>query len=201
MKRAPEAALTPYQQICSRLGVQPRQFAVLLAVAGGSIALLAGKSLLSGPRSTAASSTASPVGAIAEAAAASATAAVTPPVPVESLHPITTGSDSAAASTVVLRLDTSPRRDPFQHFIERPKETRSAADAPDERSVSPPDLSLYELRATMDGEWAIINGQTLRVGDVVGLGSDGTPIRLREIGHRTAVIEWRGRTFELFFAR
>ena len=51
----------------------------------------------------------------------------------------------------------------------------------------------------MDGEWVVINDQTLRLGDTVGLGSDGTPIKLRTVGHRSATLEWRGKTFEIAF--
>lgn len=199
MKRPSEPALTPYGQLCARLGVEPKQFTVLLAVAGGAIALLGGKALLTPARAKAeptaakAAPTPDPAGAAPSAAA---------PLASETSTEGTGSALQGDASVVMVRLDSAPRRDPFRPFIERPKaEPRDASDAPPDDALTAPDLAMFDLRATMDQEWVVINGQTLRIGDIVGLASDGTPIKLSAVGHRTATLEWRGKRFEIEFHR
>lgn len=207
MKRA-AAPNSAWGRVAERMGVEPKKLAVLVAVAGGAIVLLAGKMLLGGPSkasaktappSSAASATPAAPGAAAPAAvpgrseATGARAGGTAPI----------GGRADDDGTVIeVRLDTQPRRDPFAPFIERPKaNARTAADAPADSSITPPDFSVFRLRATMDGEWVVINDQTLRVGDTIGLGPDGTPIKLVEVAHRRAAVEWRGRRFDLEFLR
>ncbi len=200
MKRAAEPT-SAWGQLASRLGVEPKKLALLAGVAGGAIALLLLKTMLGGTRTAAAKAPTPAASAPAPGAAAPASPA--PPGAAGSApSPADRAASAGADDAVVLEvhLDTQPRRDPFASFVERPKaEKRGAADAPDEEKITPPDFSAFQLRATMDGEWVVINDQALRVGDVVGLGPDGTPIKLVEVMHRRATVEWRRRRFELSF--
>ena len=196
MKRAPDAAGSPYAQLCARLGAEPKQVTVLLSVIGGALVLFGGKMMLSKPESAAAAT--APAAAAAQPAPETTAAAASPAIASEP------GASAAGAhgdaSATLVRLDSAPRRDPFRSFNESAKAPkRGASDAPPDESLKAPDLALYTLRATMDGEWVVINDQTLRLGDTVGLGSDGTPIKLRTVGHRSATLEWRGKTFEIAF--
>jgi len=204
MKRRAAAPTTLYAKLCERLGVEPKQFAVLTLVAGGAIALLAGKMLLTRPSS-----------ASAAPKSPKAAAPATPSAPPRSdaADPVAEDRDEGASEAklaqesgrqdaTLIRLDTTPKRDPFRPFIERPKAApRDSSEAPPDSALKAPDLTLFQLRATMDTEWVVINGQTLRKGEVVGLAPDGTPIKLREVGHRSALLEWRGKTFEINFTR
>lgn len=206
MKRAAAPALSPYAALCERLGVQPKQFTVLLGVAGGAILLLTVKFLLSGPKEAAAADPVSPATAAAPAQPAPADPAAAPsaapaaPAPAPSAFDDASSGARGANREVAIHLDTAPRRDPFRPFIERPKAAaHDPTKAPSEESLKPPDFTQFRLRATMDGAWVIINAQTLRKGDIVGLAPDGTPIKLRDIGHRSATLEWRGKSFELTF--
>lgn len=214
MKRPPEASMSAYASLCSRLGVQPKQFTVLLAVAGSAVALLVGKSLLTGPRSASAGAPPAPPAATtappgtAPAPAGALSASPAPATTSQSSNPESSESGSSGkdagtrTASASLRLETAPRRDPFQHFIERPKNRPlDPSAAPDADALTAPDITQFQLRATMDAEWVVINGQTLRKGETVGLAPDGTPIKLREIGHRSAILEWRGRPFEISFIR
>lgn len=204
-------------QLASRAGVEPKKLAILVSVAGGAIVLLAGKMLLGGATKAAAKAseataptpaaagaapgTAAP-GAAAGAPSSASTASASPaPASPGRGAGSSTGADDD--STIIeVHLDTQPRRDPFAPFIEKPKrEALSAEQAPDDATLSAPDLAVFQLRATMDQEWVVVNDQTLRVGDIVGLAPDGTPIKLVEVGHRRAVVEWRGKKFELGFPR
>jgi len=207
MKRAGKAAppRTRYAQLCERLGVQPKQFAILLAVAGGAIVLLGGKWLLT-PRRAGASSP-PPAGASAAPAPGTASAPASE-APARAEDSRTTGGEAAdeprakETDEIILALDTSPRRDPFQPFVERaPVDATGLVEAAPGTGLTREDLQQFQLRATMDAEWVVINGQTLRQGDVVGLAADGAPITLRAVGHRTATLEWRGKTFEIEFTR
>lgn len=195
MKRGAPEAGTPWQQLCARLGVQPKQFAVLLAVAGGGLVLLGGKWMLSGPKSAAAKPTPAAAAAPAPAPAVPGEGAGTTPA-----HGATEETSGSSDQAIEVRLDSQPRRDPFKSFIERGSMGRADASLVGAPGDTPLDLAIFRLRATMDAQWAVINDQTLRVGDPIGVGPDGLPIVLTEVGHRRIVVEWRGRRFDLSFA-
>lgn len=207
MKRASKAAAprSPFAQLCERLGVQPKQFAILLAVAGGSILLLTGKWLLT-PRGAGASPapSAGETAPPAPAPAAAPSAAAPSPVDDAPHDDESRGERERARESdeIVLALDTTPRRDPFQPFVERASvDAEGLVEAAPGAGLTREDLEVFQLRATMDGAWVVINGQTLKQGETVGLAPDGAPITLRAVGHRTATLEWRGKTFEIEFTR
>jgi len=199
MKRAAAPTGSAYAQLCARLGVEPKQLAVLLSVAGGAVALLGGKMLLSGPTSATAAAAGDAV--VGDAATLGDGAPATAPMTANEPPAGAMAADrSSEMSKTFVRLDSAPRRDPFRPFIERQKAPqRTVSDAPPEEALVAPDMSVYALRATMDDEWVVINGQTLRIGDTVGLATDGTPIKLRAVGHRSATLEWRNKSFEIAF--
>jgi hypothetical protein len=58
------------------------------------------------------------------------------------------------------------------------------------------------LEAAMNGSFAVINGRTFRVGEVVAVPSESAvgepvPFRLKEVGQRSATLEYEGRQFEI----
>jgi len=196
MKRGAAVAETPWLRLCSRLGVEPGKFAVLLAVAGGAIVLLAGKAMLSGPKSASAKT---PTKAAAPATAGAPPRADGAARAAPSAKAAASEGGAAATGAIEVRLDTQPRRDPFRSFIERPDLESGDPSLVGAPGDTPIDLAIFRLRATMDGEWVVINDQTLRVGDTIGVAPDGLPIKLVEVAHRRAVVQWRDRRFELSF--
>ncbi len=60
-------------------------------------------------------------------------------------------------------------------------------------------VSAFNLEAIM-GELAMINGQVLQVGDVVGLPKSNDPLRLEEVRRRSVIISAGNRRYELSIA-
>ena len=186
--------------LSARLGVNPRQFAILAGAGGGGLLLLVLKfAVLRGP---AAASASTPPEAAPDAAAPAPVADAGAAAPAGTAGAAGAASPAAGGTseegTLVLHLETTPARDPFASFIEKPPPpVRNIAAGPTPEEMPTLDLSPYTLRATMDATWAIIGGTTFKVGDPVGKGPDGTPIVLKEVAHRRAVLEWRGKTFDI----
>lgn len=178
-----------WEEACSRLGVKPRQFAVLLATCTVAIGALGAKTLLK-PRGAAAS-VAAPAAARPDPSPAAAGDAPAP----------ATAEPAAqnALRTIPLALEVRPARDPFRPFflVATPA---PAAGQPDAASMpaGPPPKGLV-LRAIVAGEFAVINDETLAVGDAVTDG-DGTSYVIDEIQERRVVLREGGRRAELGYA-
>ena len=175
-----------WTEACERLGVQPKQFAVLVGATVLAIgALVARSAFTPGKRGSA------PRAATAAAAVAGSAAGATPAAHVR------------PATTVRCALQSRPARDPFRPFF-------LAADAAPEHSapgqpaapvvaaVAPAPTGL-SLRAIIAGEYAVIGDQTVGVGDEVTDG-EGRRFTVEEIHERRVVLREGGRRTELGYA-
>lgn len=155
--------------LCDRLGVAPKQFSVL--VSGGLVAavILMVKFTTSTPQATAAPKP-SPTPAAARAPAPTATASA-------------------------FQLHAWPARDPFTSFDAAPVEKGPAVAAGPVKS-GPESL---KLQATMDDDYAVINGRTIAIGGRVIDTASGRSYELAEVGFRRAVLQSGQERFEIAF--
>lgn len=171
-------------ETCERMGVKPRQFAMLVGVLVVSVSAL-------GFRMMASSSRAPKSEPVASAPAASATAeqirAVSLPQPV-----------AAPAPVVEVSLDQDCARDPFRAWdvpvavpAQVAVQTRVATGQPE-----PGTLPGTVLRAVVKGELAVFGDQTVRKGQSVMVGDEGHA-RILEIGDRTVTVDFDGRMLEV----
>lgn len=158
---------------CERLGVKPRQFAVLLAVAATAIGALAARSALRPARAVARPG---PVAAAAAAAAPAASPAAAP-------RSWATGIPAEAPE-----LHVRPARDPFRPFFAASGGAAQAAD-PDRGTRGPLGRapSGMVLKAVIAGEYAVIGNDTVAVGDEVADG-EGRRFVVEEIHERRVVL-------------
>lgn len=188
-----------WNQLCVRLGVQPKQFATLLAVMVLGVGALVVKSAF-GPRSASAATTArrgpdasaprTGTDASAQPAAARTTKTSTKTAP--------TG-DAAVRRLVEMRFERSASRDPFKPWNEpAPAAVPVAAKALVRSDATPGVLPGLPLKAVVRGELAVFGDQTVRVGDAVAL-PDGTFARIRQIGDRSVTVDIDGRVVDVQF--
>ena len=184
-----------WKDLCGRLGVQPKQFATLLAVMLVAVGGLGVKMVAGGPRKAAAASTARarpPKAAPALAAAAKQAREGTGESPSTQRKP-------ASRRVIEVTMDRDPARDPFRPWglpeaavpAVQPAVRASASSAPGY-------LPGVVLKAVVSGELAVFGDQTVRVGDAVAL-PDGTFARVVEIRARTVTVDWNGRPLDVNF--
>jgi hypothetical protein len=183
-----------WNDACQRLGVQPRQFAMLLAVLALGVGGLLIKSAF-GPR--AASASAAPIRKAPEA--------TEPPAPVGKAE--TTAAPSAASKqepgtsrrVVEMAFERTPSRDPFKPWNAPAPVTETApAKALVRLDATPGVLPGLPLKAVVRGELAVFGDQTVRVGDAVGL-PDGSFARIKAIGDRTVTVDHDGQMIDVQF--
>jgi hypothetical protein len=128
---------------------------------------------------------------------------------------------STAAAILPVTLESHTERDPFvisPRYFPRPtsiadlghaidKSAPNAAEEPmqTQARITAQLRALTEklrLEAAMNGSFAVINGRTFRVGEVVAVPSESAvgepvPFRLKEVGQRSATLEYEGRQFEI----
>lgn len=183
-----------WQDVCQRLGVQPKQFATLLAVLAVGVGALLVKGAV-GTRSASAAATARRK----EAPVAAATSA---PVsqPKQSAAKSATKSDASGARHVVeMKFERTVSRDPFKAWNAPAPVTESVpAKALVRSEATPGVLPGLPLKAVVRGELAVFGDQTVRVGDAVGL-PDGTFARIRTIGDRTVTVDHDGQLIDVQF--
>ena len=164
---------------CERLGVQPKQFAVLVGATVLAIGALAARSAFTpGKRGT------------TPRAAASATAkagAETPATPTAHVRP---------ATTVRCALQSRPARDPFRTFVELPGSASMDGAAGTPLSAAPAGLV---LRAVIAGELAVIGDHTLGIGGTVADGQ-GAEWTVEEIRERAVILSDGARRAQLGYA-
>lgn len=183
-----------WNDMCQRLGVQPKQFAVLLAVLALGVGGLVVKSAF-GPRAASASS------ASARKAAVAAPEAPVAPAPVaKTERSAASKPDAGSARRVVeMTFDRTPSRDPFKPWNTPAPVTETApAKALVRVDAVPGVLPGLPLKAVVRGELAVFGDQTVRVDDAVGL-PDGTFARIKAIGDRTVTVDHDGQIIDVQF--
>lgn len=187
-----------WHDLCQRLGVQPKQFAALLAVLAVGVGGLVVKGAV-GTRSASASATTrrkeAPVAAAGNAAASQAkqSAAKT------ATRAATKADASGARHVVEMKFERTVSRDPFKPWNAPAAVTESVpAKALVRSEATPGVLPGLPLKAVVRGELAVFGDQTVRVGDAVGL-PDGTFARIRVIGDRTVTVDHDGQMIDVQF--
>lgn len=178
-----------WEETCSRLGVKPKQFGILVAVCAVAIGALGAKTFLK-PRAAGAAVAMAPTAAPAPAA----------PIDPSAGHAAGTASPGAAR-TVQLTLETRPARDPFRPFfaVAAPAGAPGPAGAPVGTAPTAPAPKGLVLKAIVAGELAVINDETVGVGDEV-LDPDGNAFVVEEIQERRVVLRAGGGRAELGYA-
>lgn len=168
-----------WQQLCDRLGVKPKQFATLIAVATVSVGAVAAKSMLK------------PAKAAASVAVAAAAPAAAPRIV------------DAPRARMELTLETRPARDPFRPFFmvaEAASAQGSTGGAASNVTGNAPAPSGLLLRAIIAGEYAVIGEETVGVGDEL-VDGEGRRFTVEEIQERRVVLREGGRRAEIGYAR
>ena len=168
-----------WQQLCDRLGVKPKQFATLIAVATVSVGAVAAKSMLK------------PAKAGASVAVVTAAPAAAPRIV------------DAPRARMELTLETRPARDPFRPFFmvaeAAPAQGSTGGNASNVNGNAPAPSGLL-LRAIIAGEYAVIGEETVGVGDEL-VDVEGRRFTVEEIQERRVVLREGGRRAEIGYAR
>ena len=168
-----------WQQLCDRLGVKPKQFATLIAVATVSVGAVAAKSMLK------------PAKAGASVAVVTAAPAAAPRIV------------DAPRARMELTLETRPARDPFRPFFmvaeAAPAQGSTGGTASNVTGNAPAPSGLL-LRAIIAGEYAVIGEETVGVGDEL-VDGEGRRFTVEEIQERRVVLREGGRRAEIGYAR
>ena len=168
-----------WQQLCDRLGVKPKQFGTLIAVATVSVGAVAAKSML-------------------KPAKAAASVAVVAPAPAAAPRIV-----DAPRARMELTLETRPARDPFRPFFmvadAAPAQGSTGGTASNVTGNAPAPSGLL-LRAIIAGEYAVIGEETVGVGDEL-VDGEGRRFTVEEIQERRVVLREGGRRAEIGYAR
>jgi len=168
-----------WHQLCDRLGVKPKQFATLIAVATVSVGAMATKAVFK------------PSKAAASVAVVAAAPAAAPRIV------------DAPRARIELTLETRPARDPFRPFFmvaeaaPAPGSTGGTTASVAGNAAAPSGLL---LRAIIAGEYAVIGEETVGVGDEL-VDGEGRRFTVEEIQERRVVLREGGRRAELGYAR
>ena len=166
-------ATAHWNALCARLGVKPRQFAMLCGAMTLVVAAVPIKSALAPARASAA-----PAAATAARAAAAVPAVSAAAIPEELLAP-----------APEFNLAHLPLRNPFVSLAS----TAPGAANPAAAMPAPADI---RLQATMDDDYAIINGRTLMRGQSVTDGKTGRMWTLVEVASRRVRLSCDGVIYE-----
>lgn len=171
--------------LCARLGVKPRQFAMLCGAMALAVAIVPIKSALKPAPASAspAAAAAGPATAPASAAASSAPSAARPAISVASIP------DELLAPAPEFKLAHLPLRNPFMSLAP----TAPGAAHPGAAMPAPADI---RLQATMDDDYAIINGRTLLRGQSMVDSKTGRSWTLVEVASRRVRLSCDGVTYE-----
>lgn len=184
-KKSSSSSRSGYDAFCSRLGVKPKQFSILLAITILATGGLGVRMFLKPRAATAATATDKKRPAAASKGDSTEKTSSGPTLS-ETLDPLE------------IVLDTRPSRNPFQpFFLYQPDQKAggaSAAAAPVQ--AAPKGLT---LQAVMKGELAVINGETYAVGDAI-LDTDGKEFVITEILERTVHVRQGSHTTEVRYS-
>lgn len=175
-----------WKSACDRLGVKPRQFAVLLTVTVVAVGALVAKTALK------------PSHAKAAPAAAAQAASETGTQPGNAMP-----AAAGPAKVVELALEVRPARDPFRPFFlvadASPEATPAAGRQAVSGGPSAPAPAGLPLRAIIAGEYAVIGEHTVGVGDEV-IDGDGRRFVVEQILERRVVLREGARRAELGYS-
>ncbi len=193
---------THWNALCVRLGVKPKQFAMLCGAMTLVIAVVPIKSALKPSRASAA-----PTAAAAAVQPSASAAAASSAAPGSSANSPSTGSRSSAASVARPTLSAAsipaellepapefnlahlPLRNPFMSLAP----AAPGAANPGSAMPAPADI---RLQATMDSDYAIINGRTLLRGQSMVDGKTGRSWTLIEVASRRVRLSCDGVMYE-----
>ena len=174
-----DAIVKRWAATCERLGVQPKQFAVLVGATVLAIGALAARSAFAPGKRGAAPR--------AAAAATAKAGAETPATPAVHVRPTT---------TVRCALQSRPARDPVRTFVELPGAASGDAMGGMPLSAAPAGLV---LRAVIAGELAVIGDHTVGIGGTVADGQ-GAEWTVEEIRERAVILSDGARRTQLGYA-
>ena len=176
-----------WNALCARLGVKPRQFAMLCGAMALVVAVVPIKSALKPARASAApvaTASATPVPAPAAAGAKpNAPATARPALSAASIP------EELLAPAPEFNLAHLPLRNPFMSLAP----TAPGAANPGSAMPAPVDI---RLQATMDDDYAIINGRTLMRGQSMVDGKTGRSWTLVEVASRRVRLSCDGVMYE-----
>lgn len=170
-----------WNDLCNRLGVKPRQFAMLLSVTVMAAASLGVKAVFTPAKANAAINTA---GLVTEVGTATDT---------------THAANNLPRQRVEINLEERPNRDPFRPFflIVDALPAVGAATSSTVNLVAPPSGLL--LKAIIAGELAVIGEETVGIGDEI-IDSTGRHFIVEGIQERRVVLSEGGRRTEMGYA-
>jgi len=161
------AISSTWNDLCSKLGVNPKQFALLGGVAIAAVGLLMFK--VAGPAKPAKAAAAKP-------------------------GPVAAAPAPARPKAIEFALEEHPSGNPFAPLaFSAPAAVRQAQSGEPSAPAPAAAPAAFDLTATLSGEFAVINGRTVRRGDVVTEASSGISWVVREVGLRHAELESDGR--------
>ena len=178
--------------LSERLGVKPKQFAVLLGVLAIAVVGLGLKYAPSGSQVMPQAS----IEKLATDTAANQNQTGEPRVSTVSFA----GAETPVSAQIIeMTLDSTPSRDPFRAVgapeVEATKVAYTPVVAP---TKTPGLLPGMMLKAVIRGELAVFGDQTVRIGDAIAL-PDGTFASVRAIADRSVTVEYDGRLIEVCF--
>ncbi|MSR33489.1 MAG: hypothetical protein EXS12_01580 [Phycisphaerales bacterium] len=178
--------------LSQRLGVKPKQFAMLLGVLAVAVVGLGFRFAPRGSKPIPQASNANPSTEIVPNQSQSSDSRAT-----TIAYP---SADSDPASRVIeMTFDNAPLRDPFRAVGAPESETTRVAYAPVVTLTKVPGLLPgLMLKAVIRGELAVFGDQTVRVGDAIAL-PDGTFASVRAIADRSVTVDYDGRVIEVCF--
>lgn len=171
--------------LCARLGVKPRTFGLLCGALAAAVVALPLKSSLAPKRASAAPAAA----AIANSAAPAAPGAAAAPRSAAPARAPMAIPEELLAPAPEFNLAQLPLRNPFVSLVP------VAAGAGPEGSAMPAPADIT-LQATMDGDYAIINGQTLMRGQAMVDRRTGRSWTLVEVSSRRVRLSCDGVVYE-----
>jgi hypothetical protein len=178
--------------LSERLGVKPKQFAVLLGVLAIAIVGLGLKYAPSGSQVMPQAS----IEKLSTDTAANQNQTGEPRVSTVSFA----GAETPVSAQIIeMTLDSTPSRDPFRAVgapeVEATKVAYTPVVAP---TKTPGLLPGMMLKAVIRGELAVFGDQTVRIGDAIAL-PDGTFASVRAIADRSVTVEYDSRLIEVCF--
>lgn len=176
-----------WNELCARMGVQPKQFGALLAVLAVAVTVLGAKFAFRPGAASAASASAPQVEGTTKAPPAA-------PTPVVNVT-------AAPSKRTIVKADLALacERDPFHMWmLPEPAPVAAAPVAAAPTASTPGALPGLPLKAVVRGELAVFGDQTARAGDAVAL-PDGSFAEVKSIGDRVVTVVWDGRTFDVRF--
>lgn len=177
-----------WNDLCGRMGVQPKQFGGLLAALLVAVGVLTAKfSFVPGKASA------------ATTASAKAAPSASKPSPKQPAPGSAQAVKPVKRAVVKAELSQACERDPFRAWTQPVTVAAAPVVAPVAPVVATPGvLPGLPLRAVVRGELAVFGDQTARAGDAVAL-PDGSFAEIRSIGDRTVTVVWDGRAFDVRF--